>query len=104
MDIRVEVTAEDTSVRCLYRVRVLLRNAVPEWQAETFALYPNPAHTVLYVKGVKGERVRLFDMSGRMVLQAEPTGEATLQVDISGLARGMYVVRCGKEVRKVVKE
>ena len=77
---------------------------VREAAAPMLRIYPNPAHTVLYVSGMKGERVQLCDMTGRLLMQVETNGEETLPLDISGLARGIYVVRCGSRVARFVKE
>lgn len=104
MDIRVEVVAEDTAVRCLYRVRVILRTTEVEDCSETFVLYPNPTRSMLYVRGATGECVRLYDLSGRMLLQVESNGETLRQVDVSGLPGGMYLLRCGNRVERFVKE
>ena len=104
MDIQVVCLAEDTFYRTDYLVRILLANGVREAAPSVLRIYPNPASTVLYLSAVKGERVQLCDMTGRLLMQVETNGEETLPLDISGLARGIYVVRCGSRVARFVKE
>lgn len=104
MDISVVCLSEDSMHQSVYSVRVMLPTGVNEAAAPVLRLYPNPASTVLYVSVLKGERVQLCDMTGRLLMQAEATGEETLPLDISGLSRGIYVVRCGDRVAKFVKE
>ena len=104
MDISVVCVAEDSVHQTVYSVRVLLPNGVKEAAAPMLRIYPNPASTVLYVSAVKGKLVQLCDMTGRLLMQVEANGEDKLPLDISGLARGMYVVRCGSRVARFVKE
>ena len=104
MDIKIVCLAEDTFYRTDYLVRILLANDVREAAVPMLQIYPNPAHSMLYISGMKGDRVQLCDMTGRLLMQAEATGEEKMQLDVSGLARGMYIVRCGKCVARFVKE
>ena len=102
MEIRIYTFAEDTTVQSFYTVRVFRPNAVPDYAAETIMLYPNPANTLLHVSGVKGESVRVYDLSGRILMQVEAGGDETLQLDVSGLSGGMYLLRCGQRVASFV--
>ena len=102
MDIKVLCMAEDTNFWSLYSVRIHLVNGVGQYAETPVSVYPNPAHTMLYVRGVKGEPVRLFDMQGRLLMQAEATGEETIQMDVSGLPNGIFLLRCGRRVARFV--
>lgn len=58
-------------------------------QAETVKIYPNPATSSVTIETVEENiNVTLFDVSGRTVLS---TTQKT--IDISGLAKGIYMVR-----------
>ncbi|MBP5644844.1 MAG: T9SS type A sorting domain-containing protein, partial [Bacteroidales bacterium] len=46
------------------------------------------------------EEVVLYTMDGRVADRQQMTGEGTL--DISKLARGVYIVRCGARTTKLV--
>lgn len=104
MDIKVLCVAEDTNFWSLYSVRIHLVNGVGQYAETPVSVYPNPAHTMLYVRGVKVEPVRLFDMQGRLLMQAEATGEETVQMDVSGLPNGIFLLRCGRRVARFVVE
>ena len=70
----------------------------------SISVFPNPASERLNVKcGMKVSELSVSDLSGRNVIQTRPGGDA-MQVDISGLAPGMYflhlVTSRGTAVRK----
>ena len=56
--------------------------------------YPNPAHDTITLEMNKGVLTYIFilDSEGKKVLRESMTSKKT--IDISGLARGSYVVRC----------
>jgi hypothetical protein len=66
-------------------------------------IYPNPAQDYLVVDGgeLTAVQVELFDISGRKLLQQKVSTNQE-QVDVSGLANGVYiaVVRSGRQVVK----
>ncbi|TVR38465.1 MAG: T9SS C-terminal target domain-containing protein [Cryomorphaceae bacterium] len=65
-------------------------------------IYPNPVRSELTVRtdGAGIDRLTIFDMATRPVMQASPGGASLYRMDISGLAQGLYIVRaeCGGEV------
>ena len=66
-------------------------------QASSLSVYPNPATATLAVEGT-GE-LTLIDMRGRRLI----TATAPTTLDISSLPAGIYLLRCGGEVRRVIK-
>lgn len=69
------------------------------------AVWPNPAHQLAQVQGAPASSaLLLLDLTGRPVrrLTANEAGRATF--DLSGLAPGMYVVRCAGLTRRLVVE
>lgn len=70
-----------------------------------FDVYPNPAagYMIVHSSATTDQAVMLQDLSGRTVLTQHLSGSET-RVDISGLPAGMYLVRLGDHVRKLVKE
>jgi hypothetical protein len=40
--------------------------------------------------------MQLLDLRGRIVRSAAPTG-STVEIDLKGLSKGAYIVRCGME-------
>ena len=65
------------------------------------SLYPNPASSFVAIPNTI-ERLRLFDLSGQLMLDKYTNGQN--QLDISGLANGSYFVEMyAKGVRGVSK-
>ena len=62
-----------------------------------FSLYPNPANSRVYFKGVeRAESIRLMDMAGR-ILDSLDGSEAKSGMDVSFLEKGMYLVVMGRQ-------
>lgn len=79
-------------------------DGIEDAAAAVFALYPNPASTMVRIE-VDGEaRVAVIDQSGRTVASVSATGSA--DIDVSQLAKGAYYVRVSTAdataVRKLV--
>ena len=66
-------------------------------EAPTVAVYPNPAFDKVTVEG--DGPMSIADINGRLLKQWQ--GSAT--VDLGGLPVGIYMLRCGAEVRKIIK-
>lgn len=73
---------------------------VVEISSETLSVYPNPATDVIYIEGAENEMVRVYDATGRLVMQQVYNGN----LDVSGLAKGVYAVKTGNQITKFVKE
>jgi hypothetical protein len=67
-------------------------------------VWPNPARTVLYLAGINGGRVTVYDLTGREIYRAENAATENFQINIAGWAKGMYFVRAGRNTVKVVKD
>lgn len=66
---------------------------------ETLAIHPNPTQSGVYVEA-EGE-VRVYSAEGYLVLSAVAAGEAYL--DLGSLPSGLYIIRVGNRVAKLVK-
>ena len=64
-------------------------------------VYPTAVSGNLYVEGAEST-IYLYDLGGHTVSVTEPV-EATTVVDMSGLAKGVYLVRTGDRVVRVIK-
>jgi uncharacterized repeat protein (TIGR01451 family) len=78
-------------------------------------VYPNPATNQLTVSSkqlAKGEKVEIYNAMGMKMLDVRgkkldpsiPQGDSSLEIDISALAKGIYLVKVGNETAKVVVE
>lgn len=72
---------------------------VEELATETLTIYPNPAND--YLKVNREGELTIYDLSGRLV--KSQTVEAVNSVSVSDLNNGIYFVKVGSEVKKIVK-
>ena len=67
---------------------------------DELVVYPNPTSSKIVVRFQKSDmRKELYNSVGQMVLSTKEN-----EIDVSKLAKGMYYLRCEKEVKKVVIE
>ncbi|MCB0543047.1 MAG: CotH kinase family protein [Lewinellaceae bacterium] len=69
-----------------------------------FHLFPNPAGTVVYIRMEAAEQASRFvirDLTGRAVLELEPTATLT-EFSVSDWPKGVYTVQCGHLVKKLL--
>lgn len=71
-------------------------------EPSSLVVYPNPAASILRVEGCPRGEVKLFDITGRMVMSQHSDG--TLTLDVSSLPQGVYFLRAGASATKFVKE
>jgi hypothetical protein len=79
--------------------------AVATGAAARLRVWPNPTAGTVTVAGlVPGQPVQVLDLTGRVRLTATQAGSGALQLELAGLAPGIYVVRGnGSAVRLIVK-
>jgi hypothetical protein len=97
----ISATANDGSAvsdSCTITVNIPT-TAVNDVDINTLKVYPNPCVNELKVSEYKGE-VSIFDLSGKMVL----TTIANENIDVSDLKEGLYVVKAGNLITKVLKK
>lgn len=59
-------------------------------------VFPNPARntiTIKYTGGQKKIKLTIFDLTGRQVMFKELNNQSTWEANVSGLARGTYIIR-----------
>lgn len=74
-----------------------------------FCLWPNPAHQTVNFSSAPVGPVYLLDALGRTVRTVQPSPltaspASPLAFDLTGLAAGLYIVRCGGGAQKLVVE
>ena len=73
-----------------------------EFHSNTLAIYPNPASSFFTLKGLaKRSTVQVLDASGKLVLSQEVNNGSTINVE--GLKKGLYLVKVGTQVLKLLK-
>ena len=73
---------------------------VNEIAYEDLSVYPNPAKDALYIDGIDGQTVSVYDAMGRLVMQEVYNG----QLNVSALEEGIYAVTTGNRTVKFVKK
>ena len=77
-------------------------HGVEEMNGNGFAVYPNPANSVLYVEVLPmGQKYQITNLMGQTLLQGYITSE-NQQIDIANLPAGMYFVSVGEHSVKFV--
>lgn len=77
-------------------------DAVAEYDAVSFDVYPNPAESSIKVKAEKATTIQVLDMTGRIVMSVNANeGENTISV--AELQSGVYFVRMDGAAVKFVK-
>ncbi len=80
-----------------------IQTSVKEVEDEAISIYPNPAKEQLFIEGNLNliKEVRIYDIAGHEVKILPLKARA---IDISGLEQGIYFVKAGRFVRKLVKQ
>ncbi len=68
-------------------------------------IYPNPASGRVYISGTALKEVRIYDVTGKMLLHpAVDPAASQNNIDISSLPGGMYLVHCTTGAGTVIKK
>ena len=81
---------------------------IPQFEAATFKMFPNPSADFVQIEGLtpfsSGENIEVRDLTGRIVLQKNVVStNGVLSLNVGSLATGLYFVRIGNEVGRLVK-
>ena len=57
----------------------------------------------LTILGAEGKQVTIYDTNGRAV-RTVTLSEGQTEINISGLTKGVYIVRAGKEAKKIMNK
>lgn len=75
------------------------QTAVEDVPSSNIVVYPNPTQDVLMIQGIEAQALRVYDLQGRMLLQAEGT-----QVGVGQLTEGTYLLQIGTQVVRFIKK
>lgn len=79
-------------------------NAVIDVSASKIKFAPNPVRDVLTVFNLTaGEKVQVISLQGDILIQTQSNGGNEV-VNMSGLASGVYLIKAGQEVSKLIKK
>lgn len=73
--------------------------------AETISVFPNPTQSFVHIEGINASEIQCYNELGQLVKTLRETNE----VDLSGLVKGMYLLRItdskgGSHIVRVAKE
>lgn len=74
--------------------------------AETIRIYPNPASSIVHISNNYNtiERVRIFDLKGRIVFSEHYDKEKNIRLALEGLPTGLYSVEVEGDKEKITKQ
>lgn len=82
----------------------LVPNGISETDNQALLLYPNPLNsTVLNITLVEPEELWIMDMQGKVVYKNQ-LSRGENQLEVSQLQNGLYIVKAGNSVQKLIKE
>ncbi len=86
----------------LITVKFAKNTAIEGLEGVSYQVYPNPAVDFVELRGfAPNADVRLLALTGKTVLSTKTNFEGHTTLNVSDLARGLYLVRCGKQVVKL---
>ena len=91
----------------LLDIKVVITTGIEEWDESLFSVYPNPVQNILNVNCKDIEQVSLFNTVGQKIESLSTEGRENIQIDLSGLPSGMYILQANRQgrtlTRKIVK-
>ncbi len=106
------VSSEDNffGVGALYQFEIVIDPTVgiEEKQYSAFEVYPNPASDILHVKNVTGDRIIIFDNTGKAVVDMS-VENASYVFNVRDWLRGVYIIALERdgilvETKKFIKK
>ena len=79
-----------------------LPNTVSNITLEHFTVQPNPSSTTITIKNIPSRNIEIFDLLGRKRLTQSSSGMTETSIDVSMLPVGLYWVRVGAQIEKII--
>lgn len=77
--------------------------SIEESSEPLIGVYPNPTSGKLTVECAAGSSIELYDTRGSLVMSRKADSE-TVVLDMQEMPKGVYILRCDRSVKKVVKK
>ena len=71
-----------------------------QFHSEKALLFPNPTTGLLHIGNLNLEKIIVYDVSGKAVKEFAPA----TQIDVSSLAKGIYIVKLFSEQQVIIKK
>ena len=59
---------------------------------------------ILRVSASKGSSIAIHDMNGKIVLKATAQADGETEINLSGMVRGVYIVKVGSNAKKILNK
>lgn len=88
-----------------HTVEVTFKANVDLYEAETTALkvWPNPTNGIIFIEYEGTTEAMLYDIRGHEVSRSAIVGGLG-KIDVTAMPQGIYILRCGEHVFKVIKK
>ena len=97
----VDCFGEDLLARSTYNIHFSVAVGIGETDKENrISLYPNPASNTLYLKGLTGQNIRIYNITGQLVMTVNNFADHS--IDISSLGSGSYTLQAVTEDNTVI--
>ena len=83
-----------------------LLSSQPTLNTESIKIYPNPAYNQITIQTTSNQslnEVKITDLTGKVVKQIEIQRNVT-EIDITTLPKGIYFVKVGRQLQRIVKK
>lgn len=78
---------------------------IDDFSSNSIIVFPNPAQDVLFINGLNScDVVRLFDLNGNLISITNADSNGHLQMQVSELPIGVYLLQVGIEIMKFIKQ
>ena len=85
-----------------------IMEAVAEPDIHTLSVYPNPAETVLHISIpenlVNAKLLSISSLDGKLVYQQQNPGTGIVEVSVSQLTSGLYIISCDDYITTFIKQ
>lgn len=108
-DIKIAFVKNGTYQMAMDDIRIVYRSTESLDEVNSISeinIYPNPANDVVNIKIESYESddvITIMDISGRTLI-AETVTNNEMKVDVSNLSKGLYIIKVGEIVKKIVIE
>ena len=72
---------------------VAFNDGIDDYVTPEFSFFPNPTQAALNITGERMKRIHVYDLSGKLVLIADPNTPEQARINVNGFATGHYVVK-----------
>jgi hypothetical protein len=91
-------TYDEGKKELTFTIEAAAPTAVDATLAASLQVYPNPTSGIVYIDNAEGAETEVYTISGALVLHSNAA-----TIDLTQYAAGVYIIKVGGKVAKVVK-